>query len=318
MITDIQKYSIHDGEGIRTTVFFKGCPLSCRWCHNPETQNFGREMFFYEERCTGCGECVKKCMNGALALEKIDTKASNSSITENTPKIIAGKALTDRKKCFGCGICVDECVNNAREICGREVSVEELMEEILKDQAFYETSHGGVTLSGGEVLSQDMNYVVALAKACVKNGISVNIDTSGYAPYENIHKLLPYVKAFLYDIKLMDSREHKLYTGVGNEVILDNLERLNRDGGRIWISIPVIGNVNDTYENMEAVAEFLLNKNIEPEYIHLLPFHATGSSKYERIGRIADDGFVVPSEEKLEYLQNIFISHGFKNVLIRR
>ena len=301
-ISDIQRYSIHDGEGIRTTVFFKGCPLSCAWCHNPETQQYEREPFFYRERCTGCTECSKDCPQGAIRMEK-----------QEGEKYLA---FTDRNLCERCGECLDSCGNNAREICGRVYSVKELLEELIKDMPFYETSHGGVTLSGGEVLSQNLSVVVSLMQELTSRGISVNIDTCGQVGYEAFTQVLPYTNVFLYDMKLMDSRLHKQYTGVGNELILSNLKHLAADGGRIWIRIPVIGGVNDTEQNMEQTADFLCENRICPEHIHLLPYHNTGSGKYGRLSREYPYSFEVPSAERMEQFRQIFEQKGFSNVYI--
>ena len=160
LITDIQKYSIHDGDGIRTTVFFKGCRLRCVWCHNPETQSYKKELLFDQEKCVGCGACVAACPNGAVSMQD-------------------AKAVTDRSKCTACGECIDYCLQNIREVAGREYSVSELVKEIRKDEMFYEESGGGVTLSGGEVMTADMDYVEELVKQLQRIGISVTIDTSG-------------------------------------------------------------------------------------------------------------------------------------------
>ena len=221
LITSIQKYSIHDGDGIRTTVFFKGCQLRCVWCHNPETQSYKKQMLYDAERCTGCRNCEPACPNRAIRGEE-------------------GKVFTDMRLCDGCGTCVDFCNQNLREIVGREYSVDELVKELKKDEMFYEESGGGVTLSGGEVMTADMDYVEELAKKLYRHGITVTIDTCGQAPYENFARILPYVDTFLYDIKTMDSQIHKKYMGAGNETILSNLERLSAAGARIYIRIPTI------------------------------------------------------------------------------
>lgn len=272
MITDIQKYSIHDGEGIRTTIFFKGCPLRCSWCHNPETQSFAQEHFYYQERCISCGEC-------------------------------GGKYYED-------------CVKNARELCGKEVTSQQLMKEILKDQAFYETSGGGVTLSGGEVLCQDLEFLLDLMKRIKGRGISINIDTCGYVDFSKFEAVLPYTSVFLYDLKLMDAIKHKQYTGVSNDLILENLKKLARKNARIWLRIPVIGGVNDNQENMEALIEFLKENQLCPEHIHLLPYHNTGSGKYSRLGREYEDCFTVPDNGMLLTYKSMFENNGYSNVYI--
>ena len=193
MITNIQKYSIHDGEGTRTTVFFKGCPLSCKWCHNPETQSYKKGLLFYAERCTGCRACMEECPQGAVSVKD-------------------GKVFMEAGRCTGCETCIDVCVNNAREICGKTYGIQELTAELLKDQMFYETSHGGVTLSGGEVLARDLDYVENLMKCLKRRGIRINVDTCGAVPWQTFERVLPYTDVFLFDIKVMDSEKHRFYT----------------------------------------------------------------------------------------------------------
>ena len=290
LITNIQKYSIHDGEGTRTTVFFKGCPLSCRWCHNPETQSRGNVLFFYEERCSGCSACVEKCPRHAI--ERKD-----------------GKAWTDRSRCVRCGACIEECVNNAREMGARTYEIPELIQELMKDRIFYETSHGGVTLSGGEVLSADLDYVEELMKRLASRGIRINVDTCGAVPYDAFARVLPYTDTFLYDIKMMDREKHRLYTGQYNDEILDNLIRLSGEGAGIWIRIPVIGGVNDSEEEIRRIGTFLKEKEIHAGQVNLLPYHDTGSGKYARIGRTyAGEKFYTPSNEEMEKLRALMES----------
>ena len=297
LVANIQKYAIHDGKGIRTTVFFKGCPLACRWCHNPETQGYGRELIFYEERCTGCGECVEECGNGAV------TAAD-------------GKVYTDRELCRGCGECVDGCMRNARQLCGRGYSVGELAEELLKDRAFYETSGGGVTLSGGEPLVQDMDYLERLMGTLCGRGISVNVDTCGAVAFERLERVMPYTDRFLFDLKLMDEDNHREYTGRDNGLILENLKLLSGKGARIWIRIPVIGGVNDEAEELERMAVFL-SENVHAEQINLIPYHNTGSGKYVHLGREYKGGmFYAPPKERMQELQRLMESKNIAPVFI--
>ncbi len=297
-ITDIQKYSIHDGQGIRTTVFFKGCPLACTWCHNPETQNFSRQLLFQEERCTGCGSCVPACPRKAVSIRD-------------------GIAVTDRDACSLCGACTDYCLQNIRAISGKYYTAEELIREIDKDKAFYESSGGGVTLSGGEVLAQDMDYLEELLKKLFAKGYRVNIDTSGYVPYPVIERILPYVDTFLYDIKLMDPELHKKYTGVSNDLILKNLKKLSLANAGIWIRIPVIGGVNASAENMVHIARFLKDGNISLKQINLLPYHNTGSGKYKRLQwEYRGEDFTAPTDAELKEYVTIFEQYGFSHVKI--
>lgn len=298
LITNIQKYSIHDGEGIRTTVFFKGCPLTCSWCHNPETQSFSKQMLFQSERCTGCGSCVKSCKKEAITIKE-------------------GIAFTKETLCIQCGDCLDYCLQNIREISGKYYTVDELVKELEKDKAFYEQSQGGITLSGGEVLSQNIDYLVELLHRLKEKGYRVNIDTCGYAPFERLEQILPFVHTFLYDIKLMDSNLHKAYTGVSNDLILENLKKLSRKGALLWIRVPVVGGVNDTVENMEQIASFLKDEKILAKQIHLLPYHNTGSNKYARLSlNYAGEAYLTPTQKELNRFVAIFHTIGFSQVKI--
>lgn len=287
LITNIQRYSIHDGEGTRTTVFFKGCPLSCKWCHNPETQSYANTLMFYRERCTGCSACVSSCQAEAIHLKE-------------------GKAQTDLEKCICCGECVDECLNNAREICAGSYKISELVKELLKDQIFYETSHGGVTLSGGEVLARNPDYVENLMRQLKRRGIRINVDTCGAVSFEVFKRVIPYTDVFLYDIKIMDSRKHEKYTGKGNREILENLIRLSETGAGIWIRIPVIGGVNDSREEISAIGQFIKKNDIHAQQVNLLPYHNTGSGKYARMDmKYEGKEFYTPDAECMEELRQI-------------
>ena len=298
LVTNIQKYSIHDGDGIRTSVFFKGCPLRCAWCHNPETQKFQKQILTNREKCTGCMACLQVCPNSAIHMED-------------------GKAVTDLKKCTGCGSCVTYCLQNIREIAGKEYTVRELVKELKKDEMFYEESGGGVTLSGGEVMCMDMDYIEELVRQLHRQGITVTIDTSGFAPYENFKKIMPYIDTFLYDIKAMDNEVHKKWIGADNTLILENLKKLSADGARIYIRIPTIEGVNANEENMKAVIKWLTQEKIKVAQINLLPYHNTGSSKYGRLEcAYQGDSFAVPSDEKMKQLAALFTEAGFQNVKI--
>ncbi len=298
LITDIQKYCIHDGHGIRTTVFFKGCPLTCRWCHNPETQSFLKQRFFDVDRCTGCGACFVACQNRAITIQH-------------------EKAVTDDILCTLCDACSEECLQNIRIPSGKAYSVDELVKELEKDTIFYEKSGGGVTLSGGEVFAQDLDYLEELLKKLWQKSIRVNADTCGYAPFWFLERLLPYIDTFLYDVKLIDANQHKKFTGVDNTLILDNLCQLSKQGASLWIRIPVIGGVNSSIEQMEQIAVFLQENAILAKQIHLLPYHAIASSKYDRLQMEYDhDAFSAPSADELDMYRDIFIRHGFEQVFI--
>lgn len=298
MITSIQKYSIHDGDGIRTTIFFKGCQMKCVWCHNPETQNYSKQVMYDKERCVGCKRCVSACPHKAISEAE-------------------GKVNTNGALCERCGTCLEYCVLNLREIVGEERTIEELITEVKKDEMFYEESGGGVTLSGGEVMTMDMDYIEELVRWLYKMGISINMDTCGYAPYENYERILPFVDTFLYDIKTMDGKLHKQYTGVGNELIFENLEKLNHDGARIYIRIPVIEEVNGTKEQIQDVIDYLKTKEIRAVQVNLLPYHNTGAGKYEKLGKVYEGSSLhTPSNEMMEAFAQQFKNAGFYNTKI--
>lgn len=298
-ITNIQKFSIHDGDGIRTTVFFKGCPLKCEWCHNPETQRFEKEMQVDGEKCTGCGTCASVCPNGAVRM------------TEDH------RPAWDPKACTFCGKCENFCPAGSREIVGREYTVKELTKELMKDQMFYEESGGGVTFSGGEVMSMDMDFILAMAKELKRQDVTLTIDTCGYVPYERFEKILPYVNTFLYDVKVMDPELHKKYMGTDNKLILENLIRLSQDGARIYIRIPTIKEVNGNEENMKETIAFLKEHDIHPAGVNLLPYHDTGSGKYAKLDmEYKGTDLHAPDKEEMEALAALFVNAGFTNTKI--
>ena len=263
IIFDIQRTSFVDGPGIRTTVFFKGCNLGCAWCHNPESQSFKKEILFYENKCTGCGRC---------------------------------KDLTVDDESF-------MCFNDAKEICGKEYTVDEVFKEIVKDKSFYETSDGGVTFSGGECMLQ-IDFLCEILKKCKENGIHTVVDTAGHILWESFEKIISYVDLFLYDIKTMDSDIHKKYTGVGNELILKNLARLLKSKANVWVRVPVIPSVNDTKDNFQKIKSFF-EINGHPEKVELLPYHAMGEHKYAALGKIAEK-FEVPDKATLKFNALVF------------
>lgn len=248
-IFNIQRFSIHDGPGIRTTVFFKGCPLRCRWCHNPESQNFAPEP------------------------------------------------MTDRE--------------GKVELVGKACSAEELLTIIKKDQIFYDQSGGGVTLSGGEVMAQDMAEVEALLKALSEQGISAAIDTCGFASRENFERVLPYAALFLYDLKLMDEEKHRQYTGVSNALILQNLKFLSDRGAPIELRMILVGGVNTAQEDMLKTARWLKENQIRLEKITFLPYHEFGRDKYARLSRECTQNFEKPTEEELRRAKEILESAGY-------
>ena len=298
-IFNIQKFSTHDGDGVRTTIFFKGCPLRCMWCHNPESQHYYKELIFHQHKCTACGRCVAKCKQGA-----------NS--------IVDGKIVFDRSKCTACGVCTDWCITEARELAGKEYTVDALVKEAMKDKIFYEQSGGGVTLSGGEVMaSQHMDYVEEVCRKLHENGVSVFIDTSGYTDYENLKRILPYIDVFLYDIKVMAPEDHKKYIGVDNSLILENLKKLSDEGAGLYIRLPIIQQVNATDEHIESVIHFLKENNIHARQVNLLPYHDIGKGKYASLDmEYHDDEMSVPVSELMEHFKSMFEEQGFNKVNI--
>ena len=263
-IFDIERNSFVDGPGIRTTVFFKGCNLKCKWCHNPESQNPKKEILFYKNKCTGCGRC---------------------------------KALTVADENF-------ICFNDAKEICGKEYSVDEVLKEVIKDKAFYETSGGGVTFSGGECMLQ-IDFLTEILKKCKENGIHTAVDTAGHIPWESFEKIIPDTDLFLYDIKAMNDEIHKEYTSVSNSLILENLARLLKSNVGVWVRVPIIPGVNDSEDEMKKIKSFF-EANGYPEKVKLLPYHAMGEHKYVALNRKSEN-FTVPDKWKINELKNILI-----------
>lgn len=293
-IINIQKYSIHDGDGIRTTIFFKGCALSCEWCHNPESQRFCAQPMVYSERCRACGACEQVCPAHCIHVDE-------------------GGMKTDFARCIACRSCVDRCVQNARAVIGDHYTVPQLVKIVEQDKMFYETSGGGVTLSGGETLLQDMDYIEELMRKLYRKGYSVAVDTCGYAPWENFERILPYTDFFLYDVKAIDPKLHKRYTGQDNQLILSNLKKLSDAGARIYIRIPVVEEVNANEQEMDAIVLWL-KENINVERVALLPYHNTGMDKYERLGEAYHGAsFHRPSEQRMQELAKKFRVQGCFN-----
>lgn len=289
VIFDIQHYSIHDGPGIRTTVFLKGCPLRCLWCSNPESQRDRPEIMFDAFRCTRCGRCVEVCPHNVSVKQENEIRIS-------------------RELCQGCAACVAECPSEARQLVGRTWGVEEVLQEVVKDRLFYENSGGGVTLSGGEPMSQP-DFTSALLKMCKEKGIHTVLDTSGYVQMDLLDRVLEYVDMILFDLKQMDPHKHKEYTGVSNELILENARKIASQKIPMVIRIPLIPGYNDTDKNSESCARFV--KGLGINTIELLPFHRLCVSKYTKLQKEWKlDEVVSPSQERLEKIQGIFTVQG--------
>lgn len=253
-VFNIMGYSISDGPGIRTTVFFKGCPLACQWCHNPESQAATPQLMVHPQRCIGCGACLDVCPQQC-----------------------------EPAKCQGCGRCTVVCCADAREIVGREMTVEQVMGQIEREVVFYDQTGGGVIFSGGEPLQQP-EFLLALLKACQEREIHTAVDTSGYAPAAVLLAAARLADLFLYDMKLMDDGLHRQYTGVGNQLVLDNLALLVEQHPRVAVRVPLIPGVTDREDNLVPMAAFL--RGLPLAYIELLPYHASGTEKYRRLGKV--------------------------------
>ena len=280
-VFNIMKYAVHDGPGIRNTVFLKGCPLNCWWCHNPESQELKPQLTFFPNRCIGCMDCIAACK-------------------ENAIKAVDGKVVTDLDKCKNNGDCTLVCFAEAREMAGQSMSVDQVVKELLKDKIFYDESGGGVTFSGGEPLVQK-TYLLELLKEMKKLGIHTTIDTCGYASSETIKEVAGLTDLFLFDLKHMNSEKHEKYTGVPNDLILENLNILHSMGKEIIIRIPIIPGFNDSDEELNELRNYIATlKNVKE--VNLLPYHNIGQEKYNRIGKLYKMKDVKePSQEDMEY-----------------
>lgn len=282
LVFDIKKYAIHDGPGIRTTVFFKGCPLQCLWCHNPESWKAHVELGFRKGRCVGCGQCAKACPREAI------------SLVENRP-------VTDTEKCILCGRCVDVCLAGARQIIGRETTVSEVMAEVERDVIFYDQSGGGVTFSGGEPLMQP-DFLLALLNQCRARNIHTAVDTSCYAEPEIAESVAKWADLFLCDLKHMDNEMHERFTGIGNNLILENIRRISQTGKKIVIRIPIIPGFNDEVANIEATGNFVASLPGVGR-IDILPFNHGGAEKSARLtGGIKSMQIETPDEEQMSLI----------------
>lgn len=269
LITEIQRFCLQDGPGIRTTIFMKGCPLRCPWCHNPETQSRRREIYFYADKCTGCGRCVEVCPTGASSI----VRSGKTQICR-----------IDRSKCIGCVKCVEACLSEARGVVGREYSMEEIVREAVADLPFFERSGGGVTLSGGDPLLFP-EFSLRLASRLKREGIHVGMETSCFAPWKVIQPLLNSIDLFLVDIKSMDPEKHRSVVGFPLEPILENIRALIMAEANVRIHLPIIPGFNDSSENFRACVEFLRSFADRLTGVDILPYHVYGEKKYEFLGR---------------------------------
>ncbi|MBE5818005.1 MAG: glycyl-radical enzyme activating protein [Clostridiales bacterium] len=261
-LSRIQRFSVGDGEGIRSTVFLKGCPLHCPWCHNPETQPITPVLMFYSSRCTLCGKCTLSCPNGVHS-------------------IIDSKHLIDRSKCISCGKCVKNCFNDALDLDGKTVTVEDVVKIVSEDEEFYAASNGGVTLSGGEPLLQ-LDFTLELMKQLCEGGIHVLCDTSAQCKTEDLERVIKYCKTFYVDVKANSEESHSKTVGGSFKRVLENITFLVNNGCDVTVRIPVIPNHNDSIEYLKKVAEAIAPTGVKK--VDLLPFHSLCKSKYESIG----------------------------------
>ena len=285
IIFDIKRYAIHDGPGIRTTVFFKGCPLTCSWCHNPEGKSPEPEFMWWEKKCLNCRDCQKKCPTNAISFS--DT------------------FIIEKEKCNLCKVCLDACHTGALELIGKEMTVSDVVKEIEKDIPFYDESQGGVTMSGGEPLMQP-DFLYDLLKACKARGITTALDTCGYAPLDVLLTISEYVDLFLYDVKTMDDTVHKKVTGVSNTKILTNLKALVHKN--VIVRFPLIPGVNDDEKDIESLGKFVYSLGLHN--ITVLPYHAAGIEKVKRLQSNTVYMTNPPTAETIQKTKTIFQETG--------
>ncbi|HUI09491.1 MAG TPA: glycyl-radical enzyme activating protein [Bacteroidota bacterium] len=257
------RFSVHDGPGIRTTVFLKGCPMHCAWCHNPESFDGSPELMLRPERCIACGDCMALCPHGAVSQRD-------------------GAYVTDPDLCARCGTCADACAAGAREIVGREMTIEEVMREVERDSTFFMESGGGVTFSGGEPLLQH-RFLLMLLQACAERNLHVAVDTSGYASPDVLYRVAELTDLFLYDLKTVNDDVHRRFTGISGALVRGNLQRLASWGKRVIIRMPIIPGINDADRDVEAAGRFVASLG-NVVGINLLPYHGIGAEKYARLG----------------------------------
>ena len=273
IVFDIQKFSVHDGPGIRTTVFLKGCPLRCSWCHNPESWHGAPELLYDAEKCVGCRACASLCPRGCHRFGE------------------DGAHRLDRGACVGCGACVERCRPGALELCGRVRTTAEVLHEVLKDKPFYDNSGGGLTVSGGEPLFQAA-FTEELLRGAKAEGLHTCLETCGFAPWERLEALLPLVDLFLYDVKCVDAARHREFTGQDNALILENLSRLSRAGARLRLRCPLVPGLNDGESDLAALGRLAESLSGQVEGVDVEPYHPLGVSKARRLGH--DEVFAAP------------------------
>ena len=289
LITAIQKFSVHDGPGIRTVVFFKGCPLNCPWCSNPETQSVEKEIMYVESKCMLCGRCAASCEAKALSVSE-------------------GKIQHDRARCRRCFKCVKACPAGAFRAAGEEMSVSEILEELLRDETFYRKSGGGVTFSGGEPFMQE-RFLAELAEACKKAGLETALESSMFAEYSSVERVLPHIDIMLCDMKIFDGGRHLEVIGADNSCIKENIRKSAASGTETIIRVPVIPGLNDDEENLMGIGDFALKSGVKN--IHLLPYHNYGAGKYRQLDRIYRlDGIPALRKDELRQAKELLEKKG--------
>lgn len=300
---DIQGFSVHDGPGVRTTVFLKGCPLRCLWCHSPESIPYDYELSQFAAKCCGvesCGECIRACRKGAVT-SGAEMKNSDGRTVHNVE--------LDRSKCTGCLECTQVCMPKALAPSGFEMTVDQVAARVMREAMFF-GGDGGATISGGEPMLQ-FEFTLALAKRLHGEGVNICLDTTGYAPWEQYREILPYIDLFLYDIKHTNSEKHRELTGVRNERILENVRLLAENGAKLQIRVPTIPGLNSDMENMRAVAGLCRELGGAVTLVQLLPYHNFGISKYQRLGKEYKLAHIKPpTDGEMEVFLKLMQDHG--------
>ncbi len=296
-VFNIQSYSIHDGPGIRVTVFLKGCPLRCLWCANPESNLARPQLMCYSAKCTGCGSCLSSCPRGAIVLG------------ESEGRIVA---VTDRSRCADCGSCVGRCPAGARELAGKEMTVASVLEKALQDKIFMDESGGGITVSGGECLVHP-RFTAELLRRSRQAGLHTAVESCCYAPREAVDLVFPHVDLGLLDVKHMDPLLHREYTGVSNEQILDNIRHIRHELKRpIAIRVPVIPGYNDSDDNISRTARFVAEELGRDVPVHLLPYHRLGESKNLSLGKTPQLNLTPPDDGHMRRLLELVQTYGLQ------